>query len=70
MSKNKKRANEQVTFICAHKQKDQKQFSIEGMITKKQGQLLGIKEWTKGKSKDNWSHATQNFKKWPSLRWS
>jgi hypothetical protein len=32
-----------------------------GMMTKKQGQLLGIKEWTKGKSEDNWPLVTQNF---------
>jgi hypothetical protein len=61
MNKSKKRPNEQVTFLCAHIQKDQRQLSPGGMMTKEQGQLLGIKEWTKGKSKNNWPPIAQNF---------
>jgi hypothetical protein len=53
MSKSKKRPNEQVTFICAHKQKDQRQISFRSTMNEEQGQLLDIKEWIRGKSKDN-----------------
>ncbi len=43
MGKNKKRPNEWVTMTWAHRQKDNMQFSPDGMMVKKKMQLLGIK---------------------------
>jgi len=47
MNQSKKRLNKWVTLMCAHKWKDNKQLSFEGMMIKEQGQLLGIKRMNK-----------------------
>lgn len=46
-------SNAQLKVGHLDERKDNGQFSPWGLMTKKQGQLLNIKKWTKGKSRDN-----------------
>jgi hypothetical protein len=43
MSKNKKRLNKWVTLTCAHKQKDNRQFSLGEMMIKEQRRVARCK---------------------------
>jgi hypothetical protein len=67
MGKNKKRPNEWVTMTCAHRRKDNMQFSPGGMMTKKQMQLLGIK---RKKKKNFFLLSHEDLGKWPYVIWN